>query len=399
MILEKDCLGEERQGETAVAGQARGLTLPLDAETPLALFDSVAEEEESAAVETLDLVRLFHLDLGNSPLLEKEEERTLARKARGAWQETLRHLKRQRRPVAFLLGEKGKTISYESLYERDILRLLDSLKARLGKPGRVKAGEPTKEELRTLLRRVQETLARFRVYRDEMIHRNLRLVLSIARGYQNRGLGYLDLIQEGVLGLMRAIEKFDPDKGVKFSTYAVWWIWQAMARALNNRGGVVRTPVYLQAQRRRLSRLSRVLEGELHRAPTQQELFKAGREKVRAEMFTETPLSIFSLDAPLGEGDDRLLGEVIPHTGVPSPEEEALKEEVERKLHRALARLAPRDAEILRLRFGLEGGRACTLEEIGLHFCVTRERIRQLEERALLRLRGICEETGLEACV
>ena len=396
--MEKDYLEEEHQEEMAVAEPTRLLMPCSDAEMPLALLDPLAEEDAQEAVETLNLARLFHLDLGNCPLLDREEERTLARNVRKAWQSILRHLRRQRRLVAFLLREKGKAIRYERLSERDILRLLDCLEEKLGQPGRVKAGELTKEELQTLRHRVQEELSRFRVYRDEMIRRNLRLVLSVAGGYQGRGLGYLDLIQEGVLGLMRAIEKFDPDKGVKFSTYAVWWVWQAMARALDNRAGAVHAPVYLQAQRRRLSRLSRVLEGKLHRAPTQEELFAVGRGKVRAKVFTETPLMIFSLDAPLGEEDDRSLEEVIPHLGVPSPEEEVVKEDTERKLHKALARLAPRDAEILRLRFGLEGDCALTLEEVGLRFGVTRERVRQLEERALLRLRGICQEAGLEAC-
>lgn len=368
---------------------------------PRLAFGAVAEDDdddESKAHETLELEHLFYLDLGYAPLLEKEEERTLTRKAGEAWQSILRHLEGQHSLVTVLLGEKA--IKYDSLGEGDILRLLDGLEERVSRPGREDAGETTPEKLRTMLRHVQEDLLRFRVYRDELIRRNLRLVLSIARRYQGRGLGYLDLIQEGVLGLMRAIEKFGPDKGVKFSTYAVWWIWQAMTSAQTHQGGeVVHTSVYVQRQRRRLSRLSYALEGTLHRAPTQEELFAAGREKVKPIVFTEMPLSIVSLNAPLGEDDNRLLEEVIPDMQGSAPEEAVLKEDVEEKLHKALLRLSPRDAEILRLRFGLVGDRVLTLGEVGARLGVTRERVRQLEERALVRLKGICEESGGEAWV
>jgi RNA polymerase primary sigma factor len=220
-------------------------------------------------------------------------------------------------------------------------------------------------------------------------------VLSLARRYQGQGLGYLDLIQEGVLGLMRAVEKFDPDKGVKFITYAVWWVWQAMALAQDLHGGaVVHTSPHVQVQRRRLSRIYRTLESTLHRTPTQEELFAAGREKVKAFVFTEQPVTVVSLDVPLGEDGDRPFREVIPDTQSLSPEEAMIKGDTEEKLHQALQRLAPRDAEILRLRFGLAGDRILTLEEIGARLGVTRERVRQLEERALARLKGLCQEGG-----
>ncbi len=383
MIVEKDWLDEELRKETPAAD------LPLVLPAPLA----EEADEEAEAVEMLNIERLFHFDLGYSPLLKREEEHVLTQKTREAWQTILHCCEGHHDLIAVFLGEKE--IKYDSLGERDILRLLDSLRERVNKPGQGNTGEPPTEELYTVLNRVQEELLCFRVYRDELIRRNLPLVLSVARRYQGQGLGYLDLIQEGVLGLMRAIEKFDPDKGVKFITYAVWWVWQAMAEAQNQHGGaVVHTSAYVQVQRRRLSRIYRTLEGTLHRAPTQEELFAAGKERVKAFVFSERPLAVVSLDAPLGEDGDKPLKEMIPDPQGFSPEETVVKKDMEEKLHRALQRLAPRDAEILRLRFGLSGDHVLTLEEVGSRLGVTRERVRQLEKRALVRLKGVCQENG-----
>ncbi|MCS6927306.1 MAG: sigma-70 family RNA polymerase sigma factor [Candidatus Binatia bacterium] len=383
MILEKEWSDEALGRETPAV------------DVPRARSASPAEkaDEEAEAVETRDIEYLFHLDLGHSPLLRREEEHTLTERSREAWQTILHCLEEHRHLIAVFLD--GKEIKYDRLGERDVLRLLHSLSEKVNRPGQVDTGEATIEELRTVLTRVQGALLRFRVYRDELVRRNLRLVLSIARRYQGRGLGYLDLIQEGVFGLMRAIEKFDPDKGVKFITYATWWVWQAMVVAQDSHGGaVVHTSPSIQVQRRRLSRISRTLESTLRRTPTQEELFATGREKVNASLFTEQPVAVVSLDVPLGEGSDQLFEEMIPDPQSLSPEEAAIKKDTEEKLHRALRRLAPRDAEILRLRFGLTGDHVLTLEEIGARLGVTRERVRQLEERALVRLREICQQDG-----
>jgi RNA polymerase primary sigma factor len=189
---------------------------------------------------------------------------------------------------------------------------------------------------------------------------------------------------------------------VKFSTYAVWWVWQAMIAAQTEQGGaVIHSSARVENRRRRLSRLSQALEETLHRAPSREELFVAAqeKEKIRSLVFAEQPLTTVSLDAPVGGEDDRLLEETISDPNEPSPEEVVTKEDVEEKLRMKLHHLAPRDAEILRLRFGLAGTPVLTLQEVGNRLGVTKERVRQLEERALVRLKRICEQSGVEAWV
>jgi RNA polymerase sigma factor (sigma-70 family) len=366
-------------------------------------FDAVVEEhtdEEAKAGETRDIEQLFHLALDRSSLLERDEERLLTQQIRAAWQNILHVLEGQPRLIFALLGDKA--FKPDSFTEGDIVRVVEGLQARVYQSKRQTAEESSPEELLVLLRSLQEELVRFRRHRDELIRRNLRLVLSIARRHQHRGLGYLDLIQEGVLGLMRAIEKFDPQKGVKFSTYAVWWVWQAMIAAQTEQGGaVIHSSARVENRRRRLSRLSQALEETLHRAPSREELFVAAqeKEKIRSLVFAEQPLTTVSLDAPVGGEDDRLLEETISDPNEPSPEEVVTKEDVEEKLRMKLHHLAPRDAEILRLRFGLAGTPVLTLQEVGNRLGVTKERVRQLEERALVRLKRICEQSGVEAWV
>ncbi len=378
MISEKDYFKEEYL-EDLIGADGQGVP-------------SRVRREEAQAEESLDLARLFYLDLGKVALLGREEEHALTLKARKAWKKILGLLRRHRRLVAPLFGGKGEAIAYDRLSEPDILHLLERLLEEGELQGKDK---PLQKQLKALSSDLRRELCRFRLYRDELLRRNLPLVLSLARLYWGRGLDYLDLIQEGVLGLMRAIEKFDPNRGVKFGTYALWWIRQAMLRAVDSQAEVVHAPEYVRAGHRRLQRLSQALQSKLQREPTSEELFAAGREKVKARVFTEVPLAVSSLDASLSKEDGRSLQELFADPEASLPEEKVAQEDHEKKLRQALDRLEPRDAEILRLRFGFEGDRVYTLKEIGDRLGVSRERIRQLEERALRRFRKVCEEEGL----
>jgi RNA polymerase primary sigma factor len=285
--------------------------------------------------------------------------------------------------------------------ERDIVHVLDELEERLSYPHLAALEQPTSVTLHALVCSLREDLRCFRGYRDELIRRNLRFVLSVARHHQGRGrLSYLDLVQEGVLGLMRAVEKFDPEQGVKFITYAVWWVWQAISAAQTAQGGdIIHTSARVQARRWRLARLAHEMEGALHRPPTREKLLTVAEDKVKPFIVAGSPLSVVSLDAPVGESEEWSLAEVIADAEGISPEESVLKEDAKEKLLAALLRLVPRDAEILRARFGLAGGPVQTLEEIGARLGITRERVRQLEERAMVRLKRVCEESGREAWV
>lgn len=357
---------------------------PSGAAVTLTWYDTENEgETDERAWEPPELEQLLFHEVAASPLLEKDEERELTQKTKGAWQGLLASLKEHCSRLSCLPDNLETAINFESCRERDVLQLLNRLQGRLKRQTRGAEGEDPTQDLRAFLCRVHEQLAGFRACRDELVRRNLRLVASVARHYQGWKLAYLDLVQEGTFGLMRAIEKFDPDKEVRFSTYAIWWIWQAMSWAQDHRGGeVVRIPAFLHTQQRRLVRLAQT--GERNDNQT------FGQDR-------HLGISVVSLDAPLGEGDDRRLEEVLSHPERLSPEEEILKEDSETKLLKALTRLAPREAEILRLRFGLEGRQVLTLEQVGERLGMSRERVRQIEGKARSRLRRICQEDGLGA--
>ncbi|NLG73257.1 MAG: sigma-70 family RNA polymerase sigma factor [Chloroflexi bacterium] len=290
-------------------------------------------------IETDDMVRLYVREAARVSLLTAEEEIELAQRI-----------------------ERGK-MAQEEL-------------------ARGKVGPKRMQELRLLIEDGWNA-------REHLIRANARLVISVAKKYIGRGVPFLDLIQEGNIGLMRAAKKFDYHRGFKFSTYATWWIRQAVTRALAEQSRTIRLPVYMGDQVNRMLREQHALQQRLGRKPTRTELAEALEVPVeKIDMMMEVVQQPLSLQTPIGEDEEETLGDFIPDDTGSDPEESAMDSIVNQDLYRMLETLPPRERLVLQLRFGLQDGEALTLNEVGRRMGITRERARQLEAQALQRLRN-----------
>ena len=294
-------------------------------------------------------------------------------------------------PTLDEMGEEGDedfNIDFESATYDEVAD--DSVKLYLREIGKIPLLS-AEEEFELAQKIISGTEKEKKKAKDKMAESNMRLVVSIAKRYSGRGLDFLDLIQEGNTGLLRAVEKFDPDKGFKFSTYATWWIRQAITRAIADQARTIRIPVHMVETINKVLRTQRRLTQELNREPSMDEIAKAmGMEPEKIEYVMKIKQDIASLDASVGrdgEDDDSSLGDFIEDEDRVSPEDSAATQLLKEQIASILQTLTDREQKIIKMRFGIGGGKSHTLEEVGAEFSVTRERIRQIEAKALAKLR------------
>jgi RNA polymerase primary sigma factor len=381
------------------AEQAAPSAEDLDSVEVEATSTPTSSSNAEPLVGDLDVLGRFYADLAKTPLLDREAERALTTEISKARDSVVSWLRRHPRIVNVTLTERGRGVirPTEEFREREILLVAQRARRLARSPAKLRKLRLQRDRVGKFARELDIRLETYRTARDSMLRANLRLVAAIARKHARRGLPLPDLIQEGTLGLLRAVEKFDPAKDIKFSTYAVWWIWQYIARSIDNDRSVVRTPVHWHELRRKVGRLSQALESKLHRAPSKDEIVEAGGiDENQLEMMAE-PAHVLSLDMELGHDDDRTLAEVIPDEQGDRPEARSVAGDLSRHLEDVLTELPDREQAIIRLRFGLDDDQVETLEEIGVRYGVSRERIRQLEAKALTRLRDLCSNAGLDS--
>jgi RNA polymerase sigma factor (sigma-70 family) len=356
---------------------------------------SDAEKPIEALTGQSDPERLFAASIRKTRVLTRDAEIELARdivRARNRVRRVIRQARRITRRALSDVG-RGVILPESDFREREALHVLDFAQAKLRGAAPLRGEGFTRRDLRVFVAELKVALDTYRAVRDQMIEANIRLVSLLARQYRHPALSYLDMVQEGTIGLIRAIEKFEPDRGVKFSTYAVWWIWQQITRSVDNQGALIRTPVHWSQFRRRMDRQNQ--RNAPDDPPVADEVaVEQGVAPERAAMMTQM-FRFVSTDAPANEDDDRPLETVVAEPEK-EPESQVLLEDLRTQLDQAITRLPPREAYILRERFGLRDDESQTLEELGTHFGVSRERIRQLETRALRQLKDVCAAQGLQ---
>ncbi|MBC7242995.1 MAG: sigma-70 family RNA polymerase sigma factor [Anaerolineae bacterium] len=337
MDPEEEDLLEELGLEGVEGKELSGESFDMDEE-----LEEVEEDEaelEEAGDESPDPIRLYLRDMSRTPLLTPEQEEELARR----------------------MAEGREAL--ERLASDEHL---------------------TEEERRQLAEKVREG----NKARDHLIRANTRLVIQIAKRYRGWGIAFSDLIQEGNLGLMRAADKFDYRRGTRFSTYATWWIRQAITRALSDQGRTIRLPVHIHEEIRRLHNAEELLNDRLGRQPTDEEIAQElGLALSRVRWLRRIARHTVSLETPIGEDGDNSLGDFVQDDDTSSPTEKASQTLLKQEVAKLLEHLKPREAEIIRLRFGFVDGRSYTLKEVGEKLGITRERVRQIESKALRRLR------------
>jgi RNA polymerase primary sigma factor len=371
----------------------------LAAEEPLEEIDD-EQPEISERLGDLDLPSQFFQNVSTTTLLTREEELATARGLVRSRNRIRRMLRRFPRLISAALPAHGRSVIHpaDDFRERETVMVLEFAQRLLRSRRRMDTRFGTRLRLRELVRALEGELKEYRKLRDHMIQANLRLVISFAKRYRRTGVSFLDMVQEGTLGLIRAVEKYDPVKEVKFGTYAVWWIWQQIGRAGDMHGGLIRTPVHWNQLRRKVGRETQRLQTENDGEVDREELAEAsGVDAGRLETMTQN-FQCLSLDSPLGADDERTLEDLLANENE-DPERDAAAVDLSKQLDIALSHLPEREADILRLRFGTANDQSLTLEEVGRRYGVSRERIRQLEARALKQLLPICESQGLRAYV